>query len=73
MICLRIDDEIKKKEICDLGDKVPPHVYNDTVFRQTKNEYKAKQLRIKETDPIQSLDVLKQSSQKCFKHTISLN
>lgn len=48
-------------------------MYITTVLRQAKNEYKAKQLGIKETDPIQSLDILKQSSQNGSIHTISLN
>lgn len=63
----------KVNEICDFGDKIPPHIYNDTVLRQAKNEYKAKQLKIEETDPIQSLDVLKQTTQNGSIHTISLN
>lgn len=63
----------KVNEICKFGDKIPPHIYNSSVLRQVKNEYKIKKLGIKETCPIQSLDMLKQTTQNGSIHTLSIN
>lgn len=42
-------------EVIDFGDKLPPHIYNNHVLRQAKNEYKTKILGITNKCPIQSL------------------
>lgn len=63
----------KVDKICNFGDKIPPHVYENHVLRQAKNEFKSKILGITEKCPISSLDILKQTSQNGSIHTICFN